>query len=220
MTTKQLLGKLSKHIWGRLLSGILVLIPIVLPIYLVIWVGRLLAGFASPYLERLLPNLNALMVEIISFITTAAAIYLAGLLTTLFIGRQLLAMSERFLMRLPIVKTLYGASKQIVDAFSMGGKRTFEAVVLVEYPRRGIYTIGFVTGRLKGPTGEPLYSVFIATAPNPTSGYLALLPAADVHFTGVSVEEGIKMIVSGGMLVPDKFKLQGSEAHAVTVEAV
>jgi len=108
-------------------------------------------------------------------------------------------------LRLPIVKTIYSASKQVVDAFSVGSKTTFEAVVMVEYPRRGTYTIGFVTGTIIDPNERKLYAVFVATTPNPTSGFLILFPEEDVCFTDIPVEDGVKMIVSGGMLAPKRF---------------
>ena len=93
----------------------------------------------------------------------------------------------------------------MVDAFSVGSKTTFEAVVVVEYPRRGTYTIGFVTGTISDPNERKLYTVFVATTPNPTSGFLILFPEEDVCFTDIPVEDGVKMIVSGGMLAPKRF---------------
>ena len=108
-------------------------------------------------------------------------------------------------MKLPIVKSVYSASKQVMDTFSNSTKAAFTATVLVPFPHAGARAIGFITGTILDSEGKMLYRIFVATTPNPTSGFLIFLPEEEVTFTDISVEDGIKMIVSGGMLAPRSF---------------
>jgi uncharacterized membrane protein len=96
----------------------------------------------------------------------------------------------------------------VVDTFSSSTKAAFQAVVLVDFPRRGSLAIGFVTGTILDPRGKTLYRVFVATTPNPTSGFLIMYPEEEVQFTDISVEDGVKMIVSGGMLAPPSYRVR------------
>jgi len=121
------------------------------------------------------------------------------------VGRRLILFGERLLLRLPVVKTIYAASKQVVETFSSHQTTSFQAVVIVSFPRRESLAIGFITGTLFAPDNRKLYRVFIPTTPNPTSGFLLLMSPEDVQFTDIPIEEGIKMIVSGGMLAPEKY---------------
>ena len=122
-------------------------------------------------------------------------------------GRVFFSLLEEILGRLPMVRSIYSAIKQIIDTFSVGNKeKTFSRAVLVEFPRRGCWTVGFLTH--EGETqfsrlaGTPLVHVFVPTTPNPTGGYMILVPAGEVKALDVSVAEAMKMIVSGGAVVP------------------
>ncbi len=105
-------------------------------------------------------------------------------------------------MKLPIAKTVYAASKQVIDTFSNSTKAAFKSVVLIPFPFPGSLAVGFVTGTIPDSKGKILYRVFVPMAPNPTSGFLILLPEEALQFTEISVEDGIKMVVSGGILAP------------------
>jgi uncharacterized membrane protein len=198
-------GRVGIHIRNRLVSGLLVLIPLVITVFILRLLFNWLTAFARPLLRPWLGEVSETVLALIALVVTVAGLYVVGVVTTHFIGRRLIQFGEGVLLRLPIVKTIYSASKQVVDAFSVGSKTTFEAVVMVEYPRRGTYTIGFVTGTIIDPNERKLYAVFVATTPNPTSGFLILFPEEDVCFTDIPVEDGVKMIVSGGMLAPKRF---------------
>ena len=198
-------GRVGIHIRNRLVSGLLVLIPLVITVFILRLLFNWLTAFARTLLRPWLGEVSETVLALIALVVTVAGLYVVGVVTTHFIGRRLIQFGEGVLLRLPIVKTIYSASKQVVDAFSVGSKTTFEAVVVVEYPRRGTYTIGFVTGTIIDPNERKLYAVFVATTPNPTSGFLILFPEEDVCFTDIPVEDGVKMIVSGGMLAPKRF---------------
>ncbi|MDR2849727.1 MAG: DUF502 domain-containing protein [Verrucomicrobiota bacterium] len=199
-------SRIGIHVRNRLMSGLLVLVPLVVTVFILRVLFNSLTSFARPLLRTWLGALNESTLALVALAVTVAGIYLVGTVATHFVGRRLIQFGESVLLRLPIVKTIYSSSKQVVDAFSATGKHTFEAVVVVEYPRLGAWSIGFVTGTMENAEGERLLSVFVATTPNPTSGFLILFPEKDVVYTDISVEDGIKMIVSGGMLAPKRFK--------------
>jgi uncharacterized membrane protein len=131
---------------------------------------------------------------------------LVGALTAGYVGKLLLRLSERLLNRMPVVRNIYGTAKQIVESVVNSSTSAFREVALVEYPRRDMWTIGFITGRsidqIAGIGGEPLVNVFVPTTPNPTSGFLLFLPEKDVHRLSMTVEEAIKLVISGGIVTP------------------
>ena len=129
-----------------------------------------------------------------------------GYFSRIFIGQLFLRFFERILTRLPLISQVYNTVKQLVDTFSQQKKAVFQEVVMIEYPRKGIYAIGFLTNQAKGEvqslTGENLVNVFIPTTPNPTSGFLLMLPHEDVIPMEMSVADGMKTIISGGAVTP------------------
>jgi uncharacterized membrane protein len=141
----------------------------------------------------------------VALLATVMLIYLVGLVTTHIVGRRAIHWGERLLLKLPIVRSIYSASKQVVETFSSSTQAAFQAVVLVDFPRRDSLAVGFITGTILSPEGKKLYRVFVATTPNPTSGFLIILPESEVRFTDISIEDGVKMIVSGGMLAPASY---------------
>lgn len=196
----------SKHLRARLISGILVLIPLAITLFMLNILLASLTSFVRPLLEHFLGEIPKYAVTIIALFVTTLIIYFTGLVTNYVIGRRMIQLGERLLMKMPIIKSVYSASKQVVDTFSSTTKAAFKAVALVEFPRKGCLALGFVTGAMTNPDGQLMYRVFIATTPNPTTGFLLILPAEEVQFTDISVEEGVKMIVSGGVLSPESYQ--------------
>ena len=210
---KDLSAKLGKHLRMRLMSGLLVLIPLAVTLFILNLCFASLTSFVRPVMRPWLGELPEYILTLIALASTVLIIYIVGLITTHIIGRRLIQWGETLLMRLPIVKTVYAASKQVVDTFSSSTKAAFQAVVLVEFPRRDSLAVGFITGTILSPEGKTLYRVFVATTPNPTSGFLVILPEEEVHFTDISVEDGVKMIVSGGMLAPLTYRIRPAPAQ-------
>jgi uncharacterized membrane protein len=168
-----------------------------------------------------LPVLEELPAGVLVFIATVLAllmIYLVGMFTTHLIGRRFILMGERLMLKLPIVKSVYSASKQVMETFSGSTKASFTATVLVEFPHAGALAVGFITGTILNPEGTTLYRIFVPTTPNPTSGFLIMLPEESVTFTDITVEDGIKMIVSGGMLSPKQYAVRSSPLPPPVVE--
>lgn len=197
-------------------TGLLLCLPVSLTIYIIIWLVNFLASPARSGLRYFLrifgveleptPLCNA-GVTIVSALVVAAGIAFIGFVSRNLFGRFFIGVFEKILHRVPLVRSIYSAIKQIVDTFSVGGKeKTFSRAVLVEFPRRGSWTVGFLTH--EGETefsrlaGTPLVHVFVPTTPNPTGGYMILVPADEVKLLDVSVSEAMKMIVSGGAVVP------------------
>jgi len=187
-------------------AGLLVLIPLVVTIGILSWLFNLLDGFLGPYiyewLGRPMPGLG--------LIATLGLIFLIGVVTTNIVGRRLMGAVDDALHRIPLVRGIYSMTKQMSDSIFQSRQVAFQQVVLVEYPRRGLYQIGFVTGMIEGPlqqelasrAGERMINVFIPASPNPMSGYLVILPEQDIQFLGMSVQDGLKLVISGGMAIP------------------
>ncbi len=196
----------SKHLRARMISGILVLIPLAITLFILNVILASLTAFVRPLLHPFLGEIPENAITLIALCVTTLIIYFTGLVTNHLIGRRMISLGERVLMKMPIIKSVYSASKQVVDTFSSSTKAAFKAVAVVEFPRKGSLAVGFVTGSMTNPEGLLLYRVFIATTPNPTTGFLLILPAEEVQFTDITVEDGVKMIVSGGVLSPDSYQ--------------
>lgn len=191
------------------LSGILVVIPIVITIFVVKAIFTFLDELLLPYL---MPRLGY-WVPGIGIIITFTGIYLVGILVTNFIGRKFISLGERIVLKIPVAKTVYGSVKQIMETFSFKSEESGKKVVMVEYPKENVWSIGLVNGEINHPaSNEKLYNILIIAAINPTSGYFILVPQNKVVHLNISVEEAMKWIVSGGIVMPDEFKaLENSE---------
>ena len=190
------------------LTGILVMTPLILTIYVawafITFVDNLVVPLVpfdyrpSNYLPFSIPGLGLIIV----FIFTT----FVGLLATGLFGRTLIRIWENILNRMPVVRSVYGAIKQILETVMATQSDAFRQAVLVQYPRKDIWAIGFVTGSTKGEVGKrvdkKMVNVFMPTTPNPTSGFLLFFPEEDLIFLNMSVEDALKLVVSGGMVVP------------------
>lgn len=189
-------------------AGILIVAPISITFYLA-WlfitfvdskVTPLIPGPYNPnnYLPFAVPGLGLLILVL--------GLTLVGAVTAGFMGRVWVRLSERMLARMPVIRSVYAAVKQIFETVLADQSAAFREAVLVEYPRRGMWAIGFITGRTKGEvqnvTEDECINVFLPTTPNPTSGFLLFVPKPDIIPLSMSVEEAIKMVISGGILTP------------------
>lgn len=202
---RSLVKATGRHAGKRIVSGVLVLVPLAITLFVLRLLFEFLTAFARPLLRPLLAGLPDFVLTLVALTATLLTLYLVGSITAHLVGRRLVALGEAVILRMPIVKTVYGASKQVVDTFSTSARAAYKAVAIVEFPCSGSLAIGFVTGSLQGPEGRPLFTVFVPTAPNPTSGFLIMLPRESIRFSDITVEDGIKMIVSGGLVSPAGF---------------
>ena len=150
------------------------------------------------------PLLKKISLDIpgLGIILTVILIYILGLLVTNFLGKKIFDIGERVVKRVPIVSMVHTTLKQITDTFTKGSMDAFKGAVYIEYPRKGLWTMAFISGESKNKDGTPFYHLFVPTTPNPTSGFFLMIPQSDTIKTGMSVEEGLKTIISGGILAP------------------
>lgn len=197
--------RLKRHIKRRLVSGILVLVPLGLTFLILKFLFETFTGIMLPLVQPFTGKLPQHLVLALAFLGTFLFVYVCGLVTAHFVGQKLLTLGEAIILRVPVAKSVYSATKQIVTIFAGGNSSSFKDVVVFDFPRPGTRAIGFSTGSIRNESGQLYYNVFVPTTPNPTSGFLILVPAEQVMFTRMSIEEGIKMIVSGGVLSPGTF---------------
>jgi uncharacterized membrane protein len=199
---------LRKKLKRYFFAGLLVVVPLGLTVLIVHWIINLMDGLLARLLPaRLQPEqLFGFPVPGLGLVATALLILLIGVLATNYFGNRLLAVSEKVVYRIPLVKGIYTLFKQVADTVLSSDRQGFRKVVLIEYPRRGIWSVGFVTGLSEGEpqriTARRVINVFVPTTPNPTSGYYILVPEEDATVLSMTVEEAFKLIVSGGMVSP------------------
>lgn len=186
------------HVRRHLTAGLLVIVPLVVTFAVVRFLFNLIDDASQPLAERLVGR----VIPGLGLALTIVAIWLAGALSANFIGKKFLELFGRLLENLPLVKTVYTASKQLVEAVSPAGRRAFRRVVLVEFPQKGTFALGFVTGNGLGSLEKDTLSVYVPTALNPTSGFLIFARESDILDPGLTVEEAIKLVVSGGVVRP------------------
>ncbi len=193
-------GWLGKKLRAQFFTGILVVVPIGATVLILVWIFVAIDNILQPMISSLLGR----QISGVGFGVTIVLIYLVGVIASNVVGRRLLRYGESWLRRVPLVRYLYTGIKQILESFSAPGKTGFMQVVLVEFPRKGMKTIGFITNESTDKSGKKLLNIFIPTAPNPTSGFLQIAGEGEVIRTDISVEDAIKMIVSAGRIVPEE----------------
>ncbi len=202
-TTKKTPVRLVRN---KFLTGILTL----LPIYITYLLIRFIIGIAPdiPYLKTIpFFSNNEVLASIIEFLVVLLVIIFIGLVVSNVVGKRLFAFFENIMEKLPLINTIYTSSRQIMQTLTMPGKGNFKQVVLIEYPRKGLWTLAFVTAYSKSKSGVQYVHVFLPTTPNPTSGFMLFVKEKDIRPSGLSIEEGLKTLISGGMIAPDKNQL-------------
>lgn len=176
--------------------GLATLLPVGLSIAIIFWifsfVDSILAPLLKYYFGQSLPG--------IGFIITIAIILFVGFLASSFFGRKIIYWGEILLLSVPVLGKVYGTIKRIISSLFTGGKNAFQTVVLVEFPQDGFYSIGFVTNENFPHLHGENYSLFIPTTPNPTNGFFVIAPKEKVQILDISVDEGIELIISAGMV--------------------
>jgi uncharacterized membrane protein len=194
----------------RFLAGLLVTVPIVATLLVLRFLLQALDGLLGPIvtrgLGREIPGLGAIL--------TLLVVLGAGLVATNVLGRRLVGWLERGVARVPVVSGIYRATREIVSTATLGQRQVFRDVVLVEHPRRGTWAYGFVTSYTALEDGERLANVFLPGPPVPTSGQLIVAPVADLRFLDMSVEEALKLILSGGLVAPPRLPTRASPEEA------
>ncbi|MEJ2204336.1 MAG: DUF502 domain-containing protein [Gemmatimonadota bacterium] len=186
----------------RMASGLVALVPLVVTVLVLRFAFTATAGILLPFVDPAVADWPWLWRAALSLGILMLGIWILGEIATWAVGRRVLGLGEAVLLKVPFVKVVYGASKQVVEAFRRPNARAFESVVFIEFPRPGMRSVGFVTGRMTGPHGDPWVTVFVPTTPNPTTGFLQMVQEVDLVRTDLTVEEGVKMLMSLGVLTP------------------
>ncbi|MGB7946139.1 MAG: DUF502 domain-containing protein [Candidatus Binatia bacterium] len=189
------------------LAGLLVFLPVVITLWFLGWVIGLMDGLLNVLPDRLHPNAYLpFAIPGLGALITVALILFLGFLTTGVATRRFLAAWDRVFVQIPIFRGVYTAVQKLVQTF-LGQSQANRQVVMIEYPRKGIYAVGFAMGRawheLEKKNEAPLVNVFVPTTPNPTSGFYLLVPTHEVAPLNMSMEEALKLITSGGLITPD-----------------
>jgi uncharacterized membrane protein len=189
------------------LAGLLVFLPVVITLWFLGWVIGLMDGLLDVLPARLHPNSYLpFAIPGLGAVFTIALILFLGVLTRGVATRRFLAAWDKIFVQIPIFRGVYTAVQKLVQTF-LGQSQTNRQVVMIEYPRKGIYAVGFAMGRawheLEKKNEAPLVNVFVPTTPNPTSGFYLLVPANEVAPLNMSMEEALKLITSGGLITPD-----------------
>jgi uncharacterized membrane protein len=191
-----------KHLKGTFFAGIFIVIPFGITVFILKFLFNFADGIFGSHLDGLIVLYGRSDGHIpgIGMITGAVFIYLTGLIATNVIGKRLLKFGDDLMARIPLVKSIYTSSKQLIKVFKEGGS-SYRRAVFVEWPRPGVRAVGFVTAEVERG-GENLVVVYIPTMPNPTSGFALWFRECDVYESGMTVEDAVKFVVSGGVVIP------------------
>ncbi len=196
-----------KRIKRYLIAGILVWAPILVTVFVL----KFLVGFFDDIIN-LLPKayhpevLLGFSIPGLGLIFTILLVFITGMLVTNFLGKRIVAIWEAILNRIPLVRSIYSGVKKVLSALFVSGGMSFRKVLLIEYPRKGLWSIAFQTGsgftKAEQKTGEELITAFVPTTPNPTSGFLIMVPSKDVIELDITVDDALKMVISLGVILP------------------
>ena len=207
--------KLQRRIRNIFITGLLITLPIALTYFILQFLFKNLDTL-SPVFTQVLIDMGAPIPEgyripALGLVITLLIVLAVGWFTTNFFGKQMINLGESLVEKIPFVRKIYKGSKQVVRSIAHADTTAFRKVVLLEFPRRGMLAIGFVTGSARGEvqeyTREDVLNVFVPTMPNPTSGFLVFAPPEDLTEIDMSIEDGIKYVVSGGIVDTERLKL-------------
>lgn len=216
-----------ERIRRHFLAGLLVLVPIVIAVWAIIFLFSLADKFIGEYLYHALKEYVQVLLHlqdddkslpmltlrggfsVLTFFMALFFIVAVGYLSTFFLIRKLIHFGESIVTRIPLVKFFYTTPKEVLSTFAASQNQASKRVVMIEYPRHGIWCLGFATGEFTlKPNGTEMISIFVPTTPNPTSGFFLMVPRTDVYDTELNMEEGVRLIISGGILSPDSIGIR------------
>lgn len=207
-TVMHLIRRAAENIWSLFLSGLFTMLPITLTVLLLNGAFKVFVKWLAP-IQKIAQMSILRSIPHAEILITLLAIVALGVIMRVFILRSLVHGIEKLIFKIPLIRQIYSGIKQLIHAFSIHDKITFKQVVFAEFPRKGIYSLGFVTSEL--PTElSPMpnvkyYNVFIPTTPNPTSGFFIIIAQNELTITSLTRQEAMAMIISGGIIQPDRF---------------
>lgn len=213
---KAVFMELGAKIRAYLFTGILVTAPVAITFYMaykfIFWVDRLVGQMMPPKLQAYLNDMLPFTIPGLGLIILVVALIVVGMFAAGFMGKFFMRLGEWIVYKLPLISSVYSLLKQVFETFLSTKNQAFSKVVLLEYPRKGLWILGLVSSDTKGEVKkllkEEMLNVFVPTTPNPTSGFLIFVPKSDTIELDMTVEEGIKFIISGGLVEPNNPKLK------------
>ena len=213
---------------ANFLAGLAIILPAVISVAVLIWLFGTVANITDTllfFVPRSITHRDGgngpfyWYWSAAAFALAVALICAVGFVARYYVGKRVIALIDSALLRIPLLNKIYSTVKQVNDAFSSGNKTAFRTVVLVEFPRKGMYSIGFITSEQQGPlhlkTDKRMSCVFVPTTPNPTSGFMMLVPDDEITKLDISVADGIKYIISLGSISPELAVNEGSAARKI-----
>lgn len=203
----EFIKKIAHHIWSLFLGGLITLLPITLTIAVFHTSFKILAGWLAP-VKAYVPEQISNLIPYSEIISIILLIFVFGIILRVFVLHTVVHAIEDIIVKIPLIRPIYSGIRQLIQAFSIQDKITFKQVVLVEFPRPGIHSVGFLTSELAPELTrsnlERCYGVFIPTTPNPTSGFFVIVPESQVFTVDLTRQEAMAMIISGGIIQPDR----------------
>ena len=196
------------HFRRYLIAGLLVWVPVGITWFVIKFMIDLMDQTVLLLPESLRPeHLLGYRIWGLGVVLTVVILLVTGMIVANLVGRKLVSIGERLLDRIPLVRSIYSGVKQVMETMLAGSGKSFRSVVLVEYPRKEMWTLAFLTGErgvkeMEDKTGHELSHIFVPTTPNPTSGFFLVVPSSDVIILDMSIDDGLKMIMSAGVVVP------------------
>ncbi|MFB0516494.1 MAG: DUF502 domain-containing protein [Candidatus Neomarinimicrobiota bacterium] len=197
------------------LAGIFTAIPLYVTYKVLEIIFQFMDQFLAPVVQPIFYRYLGFNIPGLGLVMMIISLFILGLFVTNVLGRALYGYFERLVLRVPIVSNVYNFAKQIVQTFSPEHRSAFKKVVWLQYPRPGLWTLGFVTGTSVSADGVPYYNIFVATTPNPTSGFVVFVAQKETLEANLTIEEGFKLLISGGALSRSSHQF----LHELTPEA-
>lgn len=219
------LFQFKKDVRKRMLTGLLLILPVYVTFFVVKFLFSFVGGTLAPVVKKMLQiygvtqpktSINEFIITFFGLILTFIALYFIGIFAANFVGKAIINYFENLVTKTPIIRNIYSSVKQIIHSVSLPGKQAFKRVVLIDFPKAGTKSMGFVTASTKCNNEKKLITVFIPTIPNPTTGFLVFTTEDEVIDANLTVEEAFKILFSGGVLTPEhittSFKTTDTEA--------
>ena len=191
------MNSLIQNLRSKLLTGIITLLPLYLTYIVLKFFFKTLNDISEPILNRL--NIE---IPFLGIFLTLLLVLSIGIAVTNFLGKKFFEIGEKIVKKVPLVSSIYLSIKQILDTITNSSTDEFKGTVYIQYPRKGLWTMAFISGESISESGEAFFHLFVPTTPNPTSGFFLMIPKEDAIKSNMSVEDGLKTIISGGLLAP------------------
>ena len=191
------MNSLIQNLKSKLLTGIITLLPLYLTYIVLKFFFKTLNDISEPILNRL--NIE---IPLLGIFLTLLLVLSIGIAVTNFLGRKFFEIGEKIVKKVPLVSSIYYSIKQILDTITNSSTDEFKGTVYIQYPRKGLWTMAFISGESISESGKTFFHLFVPTTPNPTSGFFLMIPKEDAIESNMSVEDGLKTIISGGLLAP------------------